>query len=665
MKIYFSLLKNLIIKLFKIYFCIGNNIKSLKNIAIFLLLFFYISKANSQIKSYKRGVSYGYHSAKDIQNFSKDISWWYNWAAEPDIAIRNTYKNYEVDFTPMAWKGTGINAVNIWVNQDSNVKYILGFNEPNFTDQANMTPKQAATAWPAFQAIADLHNLKTVGPAVNYCGNCVTENGITYNDPFKYLDDFFAACQDCDVDFISLHWYGGGNSIVGYIENARKYNKPIWVTEFAAWDNSVTNVEDQKKYLAGTVNFLERDPDVYRYSWFIGRRQSGQTTYPFIDLYGVDGELTELGEIYMNIPVYDPTMKFQIPGKIEAEEYFLMSGLFSEITADTNGFLNIGWTDNNDWAEYKINVNKSGTYNLYTRIAGTNTGIIDFLVDNKLAATLNTPSTGDWQIWKTVSTKIELEAGEHQLKMLIKDAGFNINWITISEGLILEPNNFNIEVIGETCSEKNNGEIIILANEYQNYNVNINGINYPFNSNKTIDNLVPGIYNICITVIGENFEQCYTIQIPEAALVSGKAIITSKKAEIKIEKGTAPFQVFVNGNLVLQTSSPTFDIVIKQGDDIQVKTAVSCEGVFSKIIDSFDEITVYPNPTTGTVEIAFPTVQKNIEIAIYDLQSKLISVKTYSVINGKIQLSIIDKPSGIYIAKINSEKPVSLKIIKL
>ncbi len=665
MKIYCSPLKNLIVKLFKINFHTGNHIKSLKNAVLFLLLFSFVSVVNSQNKSYKRGVSYGYHSVKDMQNFSKNISWWYNWAAEPDIAIRNTYKNYEVDFTPMSWNANGINAVNNWVNQDPNVKYILGFNEPNFTDQANMTPKQAATAWPEFQAIADLHNLKTVGPAVNYCGNCVTENGVTYGDPFKYLDDFFTACQDCDVDFIALHWYGGGNSIVGYVDNARKYNKPIWVTEFAAWDNSVANVEDQKKYLAGTVNFLERDPDVYRYSWFIGRRQSGRTSYPFIDLYGVDGELTELGKIYMNIPVYDPNFKFQIPGKIEAEEYFLMSGLFAEITSDTNGFLNLGWTDNNDWAEYKIKVNKSGTYNLYARIAGTNTGIVDFLVDNKLAATINTPNTGSWQTWKTVSTKIELEEGEHLLKMLIKDAGFNINWITISENLILEPNNFNIEIKGETCPDKKNGKIIISAIESLNYKVNLNNSNYPFTSSKTLDNLAPGLYNICITIIGETFEQCYNVQIPEAALVSGKAIITLKNAEIEISQGTSPYQVFINGDLVLQTSSPIFNIGIKQGDEIQVKTAVLCEGVFSKKIDSFDEITAYPNPTTGIVEIAFPTGQEEATIALYNLQSQLISVKTYTIFNGKLQLSLKHNPSGVYFAKINSEIPVTLKIIKL
>ena len=68
---------------------------------------------------------------------------------------------------------------------------------------------------------------------------------------------------------------------MGYIENARKYNKPIWITEFASWDynNPVQNVNDQMKYLAGTVNFLEREPNIFRYSWFIGRTSGGKNTF--------------------------------------------------------------------------------------------------------------------------------------------------------------------------------------------------------------------------------------------------------------------------------------------------------------------------------------------------------------------------------------------------
>jgi hypothetical protein len=482
---------------------------------VFLILSFGIY---SQTKSYKRGVAYGYHSVKDMQNFSPDISWWYNWAAQPEFAIRNTYQNYEVDFTPMAWNNVGISGVSSWADKDSLVKYILGFNEPNFKDQANMTPTQAANAWPALQKIAKKHDLKIVGPAVNYCGNCVSEGGVTYTNPFKYLDDFFVHCDTCQVDFIGLHWYGGGNSIVNYINDGRKYKKPIWVTEFAAWDNPATTAKEQIKYLAGTTNFLERDPDIYRYSWFIGRRQTGQTTYPYIDLYGADGMLTELGQMYMDIPVYDPNMKFKIPGRIEMEEYYLMSGLFSEPTSDVDGFLNIGWTDVNDWAEYKISVEKSGTYNLNARVAGTGQGAMQFLIDGQVKTLVKTTSTGSWQSWKNVSEKIELEAGEHILKMLVKSAGFNINWIDISNTTAVKS---DIEII-ETEVYPNpvtDGILNVVLNRAQSggefkcrlfdvygkqvftKNVNVNRALFQINLNET-KRLPAGMYYLNIS--GEN-----------------------------------------------------------------------------------------------------------------------------------------------------------------
>lgn len=386
----------------------------------------------SQEKSYKRGVAYGYHSEKDMEEYSKYISWWYNWASQPDAAIRNNYRDYNVDFTPMAWNISGISGVKYWADRDSSIKYILGFNEPNFLEQANIVPSKAAQAWPSLQKIAEDHGLKIVSPAVNYCGNCVSENGVTYTNPFKYLDDFFAACSDCQVDFIGLHWYGGGSSIVNYIDDARKYNKPLWITEFAAWDSSVKNKQDQIKFLAGAVNYLEREPIVYRYSWFIGRTAAGTDTYPYIDLYAKEsGMLTELGQLYMDIPVYDPDKKFAVPCRIEAEEYYLMSGLYAELTQDEEGFLDMTSADVRDWAEYKISVPADGTYLLSARVAGYN-GAIDFKVDNVTTGRLHVTSTGGGQTWQTFLMEIELEAGEHVLQAMIRDAGFNINWFEIS-----------------------------------------------------------------------------------------------------------------------------------------------------------------------------------------------------------------------------------------
>jgi hypothetical protein len=642
-------------------------IHRLKNSAILWMLLLVVNASFSQEKSYKRGVSYGFHSATDMQKFSEAISWWYNWSPQPDAAIQTTYQNYDVDFTPMAWNASGISGVNSWVSQDPNVNYILGFNEPNFKEQANMTPSEAAAAWPAFQQIAIDNNLKTVGPAVNYCGDCVSEGGTTYNNPFKYLDDFFAACTNCEVDYIALHWYGSGNSIVGYVNDARKYGKPIWVTEFSSWDasNPVVDVEQQKNYLAGTVNFLERDPDVYRYSWFIGRTNSGINTYPFIDLYGNPGEWTTLGEIYQQIPVYDPDMKFQIPGKIQAEEYFLMNGLFAELTKDATGFLNLGWTDNGDWASYKMNVAAAGTYEIAVRVAGTKTGAIEFLVDDATAATINTPNTGGWQTWKTVYTTINLTEGEHLLKMNVKTSGFNINWISILEQGTIPEDNFEIETIGETCSDKNNGQIKIKANKNYDYVATLNGVNYSFTSEKNITNLEPGSYDLCISISNTNFQQCYKLTIEEGVKVSGKATIKNLKATVEIEEGTAPFQVYQNGKLVLETSSPSFNLEVIHGDLIEVKTAQSCEGTFAKTINLLEDIFVYPNPTKNKVEITIPSNEKEISLQLFTVQGQLIEMGFYKVNNCKVILSLEGKPVGVYFVKVGNSNAKTLKIIKI
>jgi len=122
--------------------------------------------------------------------------------------------------------------------------------------------------------------------------------------------------------------------------------------------------------------------------------------------------------------------------------------------------------------------------------------------------------------------------------------------------------------------------------------------------------------------------------------------------------------VLVNNEVVYQTAAPIFSVDIKHGDILQVKTAVDCEGVFSKSVDLFENIIAYPNPTNGYFEIALPISEKEITIELYTMQSQLISKKVYPVIAEKIQISIVNKPAGLYLAKVYVDKPITLKIIK-
>jgi len=226
--------------------------------------------------------------------------------------------------------------------------------------------------------------------------------------------------------------------------------------------------------------------------------------------------------------------------------------------------------------------------------------------------------------------------------------------------------NFTIEAIGETCPDKNNGQISITATETYNYTVTIDGKKHNF-SNTTpllVTGLEPNTYDFCIEIVGETYKQCYSVTIEEGAIVSGKTTLNSKTAAIQITKGTAPFEVFVNNKLVFNTYAPEFMVPIKQGDVVSVKTAVICEGIYSKKIDLFEEIIAYPNPTQGAFEITLPTTKKEVIIEIYNVQSQLISSKAYPILYGKVQLNLENNPIGLYFAKVHLEDTKLLKIVK-
>ena len=228
----------------------------------------------------------------------------------------------------------------------------------------------------------------------------------------------------------------------------------------------------------------------------------------------------------------------------------------------------------------------------------------------------------------------------------------------------LDSNNFSIETISESCSNMNNGQISITAQATHNYTTTINGTVYNFNNNIVLDDLPSGTYDFCISVDGGNYEQCYSVIIEAGITISGKASLTSKKASIQIFQGTAPYQVYVNGKTILETNSNVFDIVVNNGDLLEVKTTINCEGVFRKNIELLEAVVAYPNPTQGIFEVSIPSSYTNVAIELFNIQGELISERTYQILLGKVELNLKKMPAGVYIAKIYLDKPVSLKIIK-
>ena len=76
-----------------------------------------------------------------------NVSWFYTWQPYP---MRITQPD-RVEFVPMIWGETFVEPKQLELAK-KNGSVLLGFNEPDLPDQANMTVQQALDLWPHLTA---------------------------------------------------------------------------------------------------------------------------------------------------------------------------------------------------------------------------------------------------------------------------------------------------------------------------------------------------------------------------------------------------------------------------------------------------------------------------------------------------------------------------------
>ena len=261
------------------------------------------STSTAPTKSPKRGIAFALAASADLAALSPGVSWWYNWSPSPNTGVPADYASqYGMDFYPMLWNGSfNATAVVSYLQANPAIKYMLVLNEPNITGQANMTPQAAAQLWPQYEAIAAQAGVKIVGPAITW-GNMAG-----YADPIVWLDSFYVAYKGANggrnpqIDYLAFHWYDYGLS--AQLDSLDKYNKPIWVTEFANWHSgdaaAITTLAEQEAQMTAMVDTLEGRADVFRYAWFTGRLSPDPH---YTSLLGATGQLTGLGALYVSLP---------------------------------------------------------------------------------------------------------------------------------------------------------------------------------------------------------------------------------------------------------------------------------------------------------------------------------------------------------------------------
>ena len=310
-------------------------------------------------------------------------------------------------------------------------------------------------------------------------------------------------------------------------------------------------------------------------------------------------------------------------------------------------------------------LNSNATSVLANDTDAENNNLTAVLVDNVAYGTLIFNSNGTFSYVHNGSNTTT-----DSFTYKVNDGTSNSNIIRVTISIVpfsMDYNNFLIETLSETCLGKNNGQIIINATQSFNYTATINSKNYNFtNNNLTVTDLPPGIYNVCVNVTGQSFQQCYTLTINKGGSLTGKTFgISSNKVAVEITEGTAPFEVLLNGNSQFTTDKSFFDLDVKKGDVILVKSSIACEGIYSKVISDLpNKVIAFPNPTKGLFEISVPTEMKEVYVELYSINSVLVSKGFYSIVNNKIVLSLENQTSGAYIVKLFSDLPSSLIIIK-
>lgn len=209
-----------------------------------------------------------------------NLSWWYNW----NISAASSLDMEYVAIKQKRW----------WPGLDQDwrslgVNHLLGYNEPDRPDQANMSVDDAIAGWPELLKTG----LRLGSPAVS-------DGGLGWL--YEFMDK--AKEKGYRVDFVAVHYYrnsnGGGKGAAKQFYNVLKgiherTGKPIWITEWnngANWTSGADPTpEEQAEAIGAMIEMLDEAEFVERYAIYNWVEDCRRVQWN-------DGSLTDAGAIY-------------------------------------------------------------------------------------------------------------------------------------------------------------------------------------------------------------------------------------------------------------------------------------------------------------------------------------------------------------------------------
>jgi hypothetical protein len=202
-----------------------------------------------------------------------NCTWRYDW----DNAASSTL---DVEYVPMRHNSGWNSYANI--NNKQNSTHVLAFNEPDKSDQANMSVEDVINAWPNLLA----SGLRLGSPAPS-------DGGLSW--VYNFIDQ--ADALNLRVDFVAVHYYKN-NWTANQLENwlrgiHERTGRPLWVTEFnngCNWTTPHPTYEQNAAKMNELITRMAALPYVERYAvyqWCTNR-----------EMFYSDSSLTPAGIVY-------------------------------------------------------------------------------------------------------------------------------------------------------------------------------------------------------------------------------------------------------------------------------------------------------------------------------------------------------------------------------
>lgn len=127
----------------------------------------------------------------------------------------------------------------------------------------------------------------------------------------------------------------------------------------------------------------------------------------------------------------------RIPGKIQAEDFYINNGFELENCLDDGNGLNTSFAASGDFLVYKVHVTRTGYYRAIYRVATLRSNaIIKFQVgqldDFQNRDTVFFKATGGWQNWDTQHSEVYLEEGYYYIRLFVQQSEHNLNWFQLN-----------------------------------------------------------------------------------------------------------------------------------------------------------------------------------------------------------------------------------------